>query len=113
VDFLRPASLDEALAMKASAPDAVPIAGGTDVMVELNFDKSRPPALLDLGGVGELASWHAGNGHVRLGATVPYARIVTELAELLPGLAMASRTLAADPQPGQRRRQPRLRVSCR
>jgi CO/xanthine dehydrogenase FAD-binding subunit len=95
MDFLRPASLDEALAMKAETPDAVPIAGGTDVMVELNFDKRRPPALLDLGGVAELAGWSEADGHVRLGAGVPYARIVTELAGLLPGLAMASRTVGS------------------
>jgi CO/xanthine dehydrogenase FAD-binding subunit len=95
MDFLRPASLDEALAMKAATPDAVPIAGGTDVMVELNFDKRRPPALLDLGGVGELSTWTEQTGHVRLGATVPYTRIVDELAGLLPGLAMASRTVGS------------------
>ena len=95
MDFLRPASLDEALAMKAATPEAVPIAGGTDVMVELNFDKRRPPALLDLGGVAELGTWTEENGHVRLGATVPYARIVTELGGVLPGLAMASRTVGS------------------
>src|SRR3954467_11279405 len=95
MDFLRPASLDEALAMKAATPEAVPIAGGTDVMVELNFDKRRPPALLDLGQVGELATWSEGEGHIRLGATVPYTRIVAELAGLLPGLAMASRTVGS------------------
>jgi CO/xanthine dehydrogenase FAD-binding subunit len=95
MDFYRPASLDEALAVKAETPDALPIAGGTDVMVELNFDKRRPPALLDLGRVAELAEWSADNGHVRLGAAVPYTRIVTELADVLPGLAMASRTVGS------------------
>jgi CO/xanthine dehydrogenase FAD-binding subunit len=95
MDFHRPASLAEALAVKAETPEALPIAGGTDVMVELNFDKRRPPALLDLGGVAELAEWSADNGHVRLGAAVPYARIVTELAGTLPGLAMASRTVGS------------------
>ena len=95
MDFLRPATLDEALAMKAETPDAVPIAGGTDIMVELNFDKRRPPALLDLSGIATLGEWRADNGHIRLGATVPYSRIVTELAEVLPGLAMASRTVGS------------------
>ena len=95
MDFLRPSTLDEALAMKAEFPDAVPIAGGTDVMVELNFDARRPPALLDLGRVAELARWAQDNGHVRLGATVPYTRVVTELADVLPGLAMASRTVGS------------------
>ncbi|MFI7674719.1 FAD binding domain-containing protein [Actinophytocola sp. NPDC049390] len=95
MDFLRPSTLDEALAVKAEHPDAVPIAGGTDVMVELNFDVRRPPALLDLGRVAELSSWSAENGHVRLGATVPYTRVVTELGDVLPGLAMASRTVGS------------------
>lgn len=87
--------MDEALALKAEHPDAVPIAGGTDVMVELNFDARRPPALLDLGRVTELAEWRAENGHIRLGAAVPYARIIDELGDVLPGLAMASRTVGS------------------
>jgi CO/xanthine dehydrogenase FAD-binding subunit len=95
MDFLRPSTLDEALAAKAAHPDAVPIAGGTDVMVELNFDVRRPPALLDLGRVAELSSWSREDGHVRLGATVPYARVVSELGDVLPGLAMASRTVGS------------------
>jgi CO/xanthine dehydrogenase FAD-binding subunit len=95
MDFLRPSTLAEALTLKAEHPDAVPIAGGTDVMVELNFDVRRPPALLDLGRLAELAEWRRTNGHVRLGSAVPYTRIVTELAETLPGLAMASRTVGS------------------
>jgi CO/xanthine dehydrogenase FAD-binding subunit len=42
MEFLQPRSLPDALAIKAERPDAVPIAGGTDVMVELNFDRRRP-----------------------------------------------------------------------
>ena len=95
MDFLRPSTLDEALAAKAEHPDAVPIAGGTDVMVELNFDVRRPPVLLDLGRVTELSGWTEDDGHVRLGATVPYTRIVTELGDVLPGLAMAARTVGS------------------
>lgn len=95
MDFHQPSTLDEALRVKAAHPDAVPIAGGTDVMVELNFDARRPPALLDLGRVTELAQWRRDDGHVRLGAAVPYTRIVAELADVVPGLAMASRTVGS------------------
>ena len=42
MDVLTPRSLDEALELKAEHPDALPIQGGTDVMVALNFDRSRP-----------------------------------------------------------------------
>jgi len=78
----------------------VPIAGGTDVMVEINFDHRRPRHLLDLGRVRELARWErtgptGATGAVRLGAAVPYARIITELGDVLPGLAQAARTVAS------------------
>ena len=48
MEVLRPTALAEALEARAAHPDALPIAGGTDVMVELNFDKARPPVILDL-----------------------------------------------------------------
>ena len=95
MDFLRPASLAEALTMKADHPPAVPIAGGTDVMVEINFDTRRPEALLDLTRVTELTSWEARDGLLRIGAGVSYARIIDELGTLLPGLAMAARTVGS------------------
>jgi CO/xanthine dehydrogenase FAD-binding subunit len=95
VDFLRPNSWADALAAKSARPDAVPIAGGTDLMVELNFDHRRPPALLDLGPVAELTDWSTVDGRVRIGAGMPYTRIITELGDRLPGLAMASRTVGS------------------
>ena len=95
MDFLQPSSWDEALALRAERPDALPISGGTDVMVELNFDRRRPGALLDLTRVGELREWSLDGGTVRLGAGVPYARVITELGGQLPGLAMASRTVGS------------------
>ena len=95
VDFIRAADLAQALAVKAERPEAVPIAGGTDVMVELNFDRRRPAALLDLTAVAELASWSREDGRIRLGAGVPYARIIAELRDDLPGLAMAARTVGS------------------
>jgi CO/xanthine dehydrogenase FAD-binding subunit len=95
MDFLRPASLAEAIAAKAEYPGAVPIAGGTDVMVEINFDTRRPEALLDLNRITELASWEPGGGQVRLGACLTYARLIAEAGGLLPGLAMAARTIGS------------------
>jgi CO/xanthine dehydrogenase FAD-binding subunit len=95
VDFLQPRTWPDALQAKAAYPGAVPIAGGTDVMVELNFDKHRPDALLDLNRVDVLAEWWTEDGRVRLGAGVTYARVIDELGGALPGLAMASRTIGS------------------
>ncbi|MEE4595753.1 xanthine dehydrogenase family protein subunit M [Streptomyces sp. DSM 41524] len=95
MDFLRPAGWEEALAAKAEHPTAVPIAGGTDVMVEINFDHRRPEYLLDLTRVAELAEWETTDRTVRLGAGVPYTRIIEELRTELPGLALAAHTVGS------------------
>ncbi|MEJ8651072.1 xanthine dehydrogenase family protein subunit M [Streptomyces sp. MS1.AVA.3] len=95
MDFLRPASWEEALAAKAEHPTAVPIAGGTDVMVEINFDHRRPEYLLDLNRIGDLSEWEVGEKTVRLGASVPYSKIMEHLRAELPGLALASHTVAS------------------
>ncbi|KAA2256082.1 xanthine dehydrogenase family protein subunit M [Solihabitans fulvus] len=95
MDFLIPSTFAEALAIKAERPEVVPIAGGTDVMVELNFDHRRPTALLDLTRIAELTEWAPSENLLRVGAGVPYVRIIDELGDRLPGLAMASRTVGS------------------
>jgi CO/xanthine dehydrogenase FAD-binding subunit len=94
VDVLTPRTLDEALRLKAEVPDAVPIQGGTDVMVELNFDRTRPAKLLNLNEVAELRGWTRTNRQLWLGAGLTYAEAMRPpLAELLPALAEAARTV--------------------
>ena len=95
MDFIQPTTWAEALAAKAARPTALPLAGGTDVMVELNFDARRPDSLLDLTRIPELTNWAAADGQIRLGAGVTYARVIDELGGLLPGLAMAARTVGS------------------
>ncbi len=95
MDFLQPTTWADAVAAKAEHPDAVPIAGGTDLMVGLNFGAAPPSGLLDLTRVVELADWDTGPGVIRLGAGVTYARLVDELAGALPALATASRTVGS------------------
>jgi CO/xanthine dehydrogenase FAD-binding subunit len=95
VEILAPDTWEQALAMKAAQPDAVPIAGGTDLMVALNFDRARPAAILDLTRVAELRDWGADDGRLRIGAGVTYTRLIEELGDRLPGLAIASRTVGS------------------
>ncbi len=95
VRVLRTDSWKEALELKAAHPDAVPIAGGTDLMVELNFDRRRPEAILDLTRIPELTQWGDDDGGLRVGAGVTYTRLISELADRLPGLAIASRTVGS------------------
>jgi CO/xanthine dehydrogenase FAD-binding subunit len=95
MDFLQPATWPEALAMKAARPDALPVWGGTDVMVEINLDHRRPAALMDLTRIPELGQWGTDGALLRVGAGVTYSRIIEELGDRLPGLAMASRTVGS------------------
>jgi len=91
---LVPRTLDEALAERAAHPEAVAIAGGTDLMVAVNFGRLRAPALLDLSHVDVLKGWSQENGKMSLGAGVTFARIARELADHRP-LAEASRSVGS------------------
>jgi CO/xanthine dehydrogenase FAD-binding subunit len=95
MDLVQPLTWAEALAVRAEQPDLLPIAGGTDVMVDINFGRSRPAGLLDLTRLDEIASWSVEDGVLRIGAGVTYAQVESGIAGLAPGLAMASRTVGS------------------
>ena len=96
MDVLTPRSLDEALRLKAEHPDAVPVQGGTDVLVSLNFDRLRPETILNLNEVEELRGYRRENGTWWLGAGLTYTEAMREpVAEALPALAEASRTVGS------------------
>jgi CO/xanthine dehydrogenase FAD-binding subunit len=90
MDALLPRSLEEALALRAERPEAVPIAGGTDLMVAINFDTLRPEALLDVSRIPELREWRVEGDEVVVGSGVTFTRILAELPQLR-ALAQASR----------------------
>src|ERR671919_158347 len=95
MQFLQPARWEEALEAKATNPGAFPLWGGTDVMVDMNFGRARPEAILDLTRVTELTGHDRDDGMLRVGAGVTYTRAIAELADALPGLAIASRTVGS------------------
>jgi CO/xanthine dehydrogenase FAD-binding subunit len=96
MDVLTPHTLEEALQLKAQQPDARFVQGGTDVLVELNFDRSRPPALINLNEVAELRGVARDDGALVLGSGLTYAEAMRGLvAEELPALAEASRTVGS------------------
>lgn len=94
IDVLAPRTLEEALQMKRDRPEAVVIAGGTDVMVAVNFDRLRPPAFMDVSRLRELQQWRETDGTLHLGSGLTYTRIIRELPGFLP-LAQASRTVGS------------------
>lgn len=91
----RPRSLDEALDALAAQPDADLLAGGTDVMVDINFGRRRPDHVVALRRLPELQGWRHDGDVVDLGALLTYRQIEDELADLLPGFAAAARTVGS------------------
>ena len=96
MEFEQPATWSEALEIKAAHPEAMPIAGGTDVMVEMNLDHHRPAGIIDLTRIRELTEWGVDGGTLRIGAGVTYTRLIDGLGDRLPGLAIASRTVGGN-----------------
>ncbi|MGZ8635004.1 MAG: FAD binding domain-containing protein [Solirubrobacteraceae bacterium] len=93
MQVLQPETLDAALRARSDDPGAVVVAGGTEVMPARNRGE-RPGPLLDLSRVAGLAA--VGDGSVlRLGAGVTCTRVIEELAEAVPVLAAAARTVAS------------------
>jgi CO/xanthine dehydrogenase FAD-binding subunit len=91
-------SLDEALDAAARHPDAVPLQGGTDVMVEVNIHHRRPAAYIALRRVAELRRWHVDEEArtLTLGAGVAYGDMERDpLRSLVPALAEAARTVGS------------------
>jgi CO/xanthine dehydrogenase FAD-binding subunit len=98
MEVVTPRSLDEALRLRSEHPGAVPIQGGTDLMVDLNFDRARPEVLLNLNEVEALRGWRRGwdSGSVVLGAGLTYAEaLAPKPAAALPALAEAARTVGS------------------
>ncbi len=95
---LLPKSLNEATAMLADNSEATLLTGGTDLMVEVNFNHRKPDSVIALRHVAELQAWsvNRNEGTVFIGASVPYKFMETgQLAEAIPALAQAARTVGS------------------
>jgi CO/xanthine dehydrogenase FAD-binding subunit len=93
-----PTSLAEALAAVAARPHALILAGGTDVMVEMNSGHRRVSDVIAINRVPQLRSWRfdPAASTVTIGAAITYAQLVEmPFAEWVPALAQAARTVGS------------------
>lgn len=95
--FIQPASWPEALEARAAHPEALPVAGGTDVLVDVNFDRAHPAAFLDLERVEELRQLERIGDQLRIGAGVTYSSLIERRTGEMPALAAAARTVGSPP----------------
>ena len=96
-----PEAVAEAVALLAERPDALVLAGGTDLMVEINEGHRGLGAdelVVCVNRIPELRSWTLDRaaGTLRLGAAVTYSELAAPpLAALLPALGQAARTVGS------------------
>lgn len=91
-------SLDEALGALAGQPDATVLAGGTDLMVEINRGLRRPRHVVGVAQVPELRRWSVADNRAVVGAGVTYTEMMTTaLSDAAPALAQAARTVGSPP----------------
>ena len=69
--FVAARDLSTALDAKAERPDAELLAGGTDLMVDVNLAHHRPEGVISVRGCEELLEWSGG----RIGAAVTWSRL--------------------------------------
>ena len=89
------AVLAEALEAKAAHPDAVPSTAAPTSWSSSTSTTAGRDVLLDLTASPELAEWAEDGERLRIGAGVTYTRLIAELGDRLPGLALASRTVGS------------------
>ena len=82
--FVRPASLDQALAVLGDRDDAVVVAGSTDLGVQVNIFGDRPPLTVAIDRLEELREFSFGDGEVRIGAALTLTEIERRLAGRIP-----------------------------
>jgi CO/xanthine dehydrogenase FAD-binding subunit len=89
---VRPRSLDEALRRLGEAPDLLPVAGCTDLMVADPLSRARMERVIDLTGVPELQGVREVPGGLEIGAATPFSvlRRSAALREAFPALAAAA-----------------------
>jgi CO/xanthine dehydrogenase FAD-binding subunit len=96
VSVATPATLDEALAVLAADPTRAVLAGGTDLMVEINFGHRAPESVLALHRVAALRAWSRTDDSVVIGSGVTCATLErAPLADLVPALGQAARTVGS------------------
>ena len=74
-DYYRARSIAEAARLLADHPDAKVLAGGHSLLPAMKFRLAAPGALVDIGGIGELAGITSSGNALRIGALTTHATV--------------------------------------
>ncbi len=95
--LLMPQTLEEALEMLAEgAPDVAPLAGGTNLVVDMRSGRYCPGVVVNIGGLEELRGVRRENGYLVVGGGVTIAELLDDplIAQHAPVLREAAAVLA-------------------
>jgi 4-hydroxybenzoyl-CoA reductase subunit beta len=95
-ELVRPASLAQALEVRAAHPQGQPLGGGTDLVVNIRRGIVTPPVLIDMTGVEELRTIRADAKRLEIGASVKLAELAAhpQVAKHYPVVAEAAGSIA-------------------
>jgi aerobic carbon-monoxide dehydrogenase medium subunit len=96
LDYARPGSVDEAVALLAAREDARALAGGQSLVNVMKTRVAAPELVVDLNGIDGLRGIEDDGGELVIGAMTTYSAIVdsAEIAAARPILAACARTIA-------------------
>lgn len=84
--FFAPRSLDELTSLRAKHPEALLLAGGTDLGLLAGRSRTPPKTVIHVAHVPELNVIEAGEEEITFGAAVTYARAMPILTDAFPAL---------------------------
>jgi xanthine dehydrogenase small subunit len=84
--FFAPRSLDELVTLRARHPEALLLAGGTDLGLRASRARKPPKAVIHVAHVPELTAITEGTDEITIGAAVPYAGAMPTLITAFPAL---------------------------
>lgn len=93
-----PKSIDAALALLGTEPDARVLAGATDIIPQIRGGRPEPKLMVDLKGIPQLVNITKANGTWTIGAATPVSQIAShgDFKAEFPGLAEASSLIGSD-----------------
>lgn len=93
--FFAPASLDELVALRADYPDAMLLAGGTDLGLLVSKDRQQPRTIIHTAHVAELCEIDEDDDAVTFGAAVTYTEALPVIDRLYPSFAEMIRRIGS------------------
>jgi carbon-monoxide dehydrogenase medium subunit len=96
VEYVRPSSLEEALAALGSNPNARPLAGGQTLINVMKARAAQPDLLVDLAGLEEVRGISESGGQLEIGAMTTYAQLMdsSEVYDTRPVLSRVAGEIA-------------------